>query len=166
MRRHRIDILGVLCLALCAFCACEGTSFQSSVPAYPVRITLDTRVGQFVHFQPTSTGSYVTVDRDGYFMDGKYVMPVNATDAWGYGGIVVYVSAMGYDAYDLACPHCAERGMCQPCAIQGANAVCPACTEEYDLLSGFAVPQKGIAREALRRLNVMNSDGRITVTQR
>ena len=146
--------------------SCEGTSFQSSVPAYPVRIVIDTRVGQFVHFQPTSMGSHIEVNKDGYFLDDTYVMPVTVSDAWGYGGIEVYISAMGYDAYDLACPYCAAKGLCSPCAIKGAHAVCPVCTEEYDLLSGFATPQKGISKEALRRMNVMNSDGRITVTQR
>ena len=161
MRHH-----GIIALFILLLCSCEGTSFQSSVPAYPVRIVIDTRVGQFVHFQPTSMGSHVVVNKDGYFLDDKYVQPVNATDGWGYGGVVVYVSSFGYDAYDLACPYCAEHGSCHPCEVKGMHAVCPECGEEYDLISGTAAPQKGIAHEALRKLNIMNSDGRLTVTQR
>ena len=148
------------------FFGCENTTFKSSVPTYPVRVTIDTRVGQFVHFQPTMLSSYVVVNREGYFLDGKYVTPVTAMDAWGYGGIVVYISTNGYTAYDLACPHCAQHGACVPCTVNSPNAVCPECGEEYDLLSGAAVPTKGIAHETLRPLNVINSDGRLTISQR
>lgn len=155
----------MICLAL-LLAGCEGTTFQSSVPAYPVRIVIDTKVGAFVHFQTTSLGSHLVVNKEGYFMDGKYILPTGAMDAWGYGGVVIYISSNGYDAYDMACPYCAEKGSCSPCGINGAHAVCPECGEEYDLLSGVAVPTKGIAQEALRRLNVINSDGRLTVTQR
>ena len=145
--------------------SCEGTTFQSSVPAYPVRIVIDTRIGAFVHFLPTALGSHVTVTKDGYYLDGRWVNAVSATDAWGYGGVVAYVSTMGYTAYDLACPYCAEHGRCRTCTIDGMNAVCPDCGEEYDLMSGAAVPQKGLSHETLRRLGIMNSDGRLTITQ-
>ena len=145
---------------------CEGTTFQSSVPAYPVRVTIDTKQGAFVHFLPTSTGSHVVTNRDGYFLDGQFVLPLGVTDAYGYGGVVVVVDLFGYSAYDLACPYCAARGLCRPCTIDGIYARCAECGEEYDLLSGTAVPQHSISHEALRRLNIINSDGKITVTQR
>ena len=161
-------VYGVWCMVttLLLLCSCEGTTFRSSVPAYPVQVVIDTRVGAFVHFQPTSFSSHVVVNRDGYYLDGKWVANVSAMDAWGYGGVVVYVSSFGYDAYDLACPYCAEHGSCHPCEVNGINAVCPECGEEYDLSCGTAAPQKGIAHETLRKLNIMNSDGRLTVTQR
>lgn len=157
-------IAGLLSLFLLT--ECDGSSFRSSVPLYPVHVEIDTRVGQFVHFQPTVLGSHVVVNKDGYFMDGKYVLPVTAMDAWGYGGVVVYVSPFGYNAYDLACPYCAGRGSCQPCTVDGAHAVCAHCGEEYDLLSGTAVPVNGISREGMRMLNIINSDGKLTITQR
>ncbi|MBQ4394049.1 MAG: hypothetical protein II825_01940 [Paludibacteraceae bacterium] len=165
MQRNRLIYIGLLCLAL-LLSGCEGTTFQSSVPAYPVRVIIDTKIGAFVHFVPTALGSSVVVNKEGYFLDGKRVYSAGITDAWGYGGVVVYVSSNGYDAYDMACPYCAEKGNCHPCGINGARAVCPHCGEEYDLLSGVAVPTQGIAHEALRRLNVINSDGRLTITQR
>lgn len=164
MRCHgvKVGLLAVCCLLLAA---CEDTTFRSSVPAYPVRVVIDTRIGAFVHFQPTSLGSHVVVNKDGYFLDGKWVNAVSAMDTWGYGGVVAYVSTMGYVAFDLACPYCAGRGSCQTCSIDGMNAVCPHCGEEYDLMSGAAVPQKSISHETLRRLGLVNADGRITITQ-
>ena len=156
----------IVVFVLFALTACEGTTFQSSVPAYPVRVTIDTKLGEFVHFQPTSTGAYVVANKEGYFLNGKYVLPFPVTDAYGYGGVVVYVDLYGYSAYDLACPHCASQGLKQPCEVDGAFAVCPHCGEEYDLLTGTAAPQKGLINETLRRLNVMNADGKLTVTQR
>ena len=169
VKGERLKVKGLIILSILIFqflfFGCENTTFRSSVPAYPVRVVIDTRVGAFVHFQPTSLGSHVVVNKDGYFLDDQWVAATSAMDAWGYGGVIVYVSSFGYNAYDLACPYCAEHGSCQACTVNGMNAVCPHCGEEYDLMSGTGVPQKGIAHEALRKLNIMNSDGRITVTQ-
>ena len=160
MRRFGLVLLAFLLVA------CENTMFRSSVPTYPVRVSIDTKMGEFVHFQPTALGAYVIANRDGYFMNGKYVLPFPVTDAYGYGGVVVFVDINGYSAYDLACPFCASKGKCRPCEIDGAYAVCPDCGEQYDLISGTAVPQKGLINETLRRLNVMNADGKLTITQR
>ena len=163
----RFGIISVLALcSLLLIPSCEGTSFKSSVPTYPVRVIVDTKVGAFVHFQPTALNAYVIANTDGYFLNGEYVLPFPVTDACGYGGVVVFVDLFGYSAYDLACPYCASRGRKQPCEIDGAFAVCPYCHEEYDLASGTATPQKGLIRESLRRLNIINSDGKLTVTQR
>ena len=159
---RRLGLIGIFCLLLTA---CENTTFRSSVPAYPVRVVIDTRVGPFVHFQKTALGSHVVVNRDGYYLDNKWVSATSAMDAWGYGGVVVFVSSVGYDAYDLACPHCAEQGKCSPCDVNSMFAVCPECGEEYDLLSGIGTPQKGLSRETLRPLWIVHSDGRITVSQ-
>lgn len=147
---------------------CEGTTFQSSVPAYPVRVVIDTRMGEFVHFQPTAINTYITVTRDGgYFYNGKMVLPLPATDPCGYGGVVAYINIMGnYDAYDLACPFCAQKRKCRTCLIDGIYARCPECGEEYDLSSGVANPMKGVAHESMRRLQVINQDGKLTITQR
>ena len=158
-------IIYLICAWVC--CACEGTSFQSSVPTYPVRVVIDTKMGPFVHFVPTAVNSYITVTKDGYFYNGNYVLPVSVTDAWGYGGILVYIDMLSnYNAFDLACPACAKQGRKSVCTIDGIFANCPDCGEEYDLGSGTAVPQKGIAKEMLRRYNIMPSDGKLTITQR
>jgi len=163
MRRHWRLI--VLALSVLVMCACEDTTFRSSVPAYPVRISIDTRIGQFVHFQPTDLNSNIVVNKGGYFFNGNYVLPFAATDACGYGGVVVFVSMNGYIAYDLACPHCASKQLCRPCYIDGMYAVCPECSEEYDLTSGYAIPQHGISHEAMRRLDIRDVGGKLTISQ-
>lgn len=171
MWRFRINgwhqLVLVFCCSLSLFlCSCRETTFQSSVPTYPVRVVIDTKLGPFVHFQPTVMGSYIVVNGDGYFVNGTRVMALGATDMYGYGGVVVYVSMYGYDAYDLACPYCARHGMKRSCSVSGFYAECPECGERYDLVSGYALPTQSISHEALRRLNVINSDGKLTVTQR
>ena len=76
MQRFRQLIIVAICLV---FCGCEGTNF-SSVPRVGVRIAINTREGAFVHFQPDYTGSYVIVNKDGYFLNGTYIQ---AAKAWG-----------------------------------------------------------------------------------
>lgn len=130
----------------------------------PVHVVIDTR-GLFVHFVETNLNAYITVDADGYYENGVFVKPTGAMEAWGYGGVVAYVSMAGYVAYDLACPYCAGRGMKHSCEMDGIYAVCPHCGEQYELGSGYALPQNGISKEALRRLRIINSDGKLTITQ-
>lgn len=157
-------IFASLCVLVLGGCD-DNTTFRSSVPMYPVRITIDTNVGPFVHFIPTASYSHIIVNEDGYFYDGKFIQKPLGMDAWGYAGVVVYINMMGgYDAYDLCCPNCVyER---QACKVDGPFATCPLCGEQYTLGDGTAGPNKGIAKEQLRRLNVMNSGGRLTITQR
>lgn len=159
---QRIRIIGIVLAVLLT--ACEGTTFQSSVPAYPVHVVIDTKT-LFVDFTQENTNAYITVNQEGYKENDKYMAPLKVTDAYGYGGVVVYVSMNGYVAYDLACPYCAGRGTCQPCVMNGIYAECPHCGEKYELASGYALPQNGISREALRKLKLIHSDGKITISQ-
>ena len=145
--------------------SCEHTTFQSSVPTYPVRFSINTNMGEFVHFKETSQNEYVALTEDGYFYNGKWIQARLVTDAYGYAGTVVFVSIGGYVAYDLACPYCAAHGRKQACDIDGIFATCPHCGEQYDLGSGSAAPQKGIANECLRKYAIINSDGKLTITQ-
>ena len=148
--------------------SCEGTTFGSSVPRLAVHLVIDTHEGEFVHFVPEAITTYIIADQEGYHYNGRLVKArPEGTYACGYGGVVVYINInKGYDAYDLACPYCASRGLKQPCEINGAFAVCPNCHEEYDVASGTAAPQKGMIKETLRRLNIINSDGKLTITQK
>lgn len=149
---------------LCPSCENQNT-FQSSVPRYPVNVTIDTRSGVFVHFVPSALNTYVLVDEEGYHYNGQVVQR-SVLDAIGYGGVVVYIDINGqYNAFDLACPDCAGRGKRMPCHIDGIHAVCPACGEHYDVGSGTAAPQKGIAKESLLRLPINNAGGQLTIRQ-
>ena len=158
--------LCTLYIALCTLflCSCDDTSFKNPVQLYPVRVTIDTRTGPYVHFVPTATNTYVIVNKEGYHYNGK-TYPLNATDMYGNAGVLVYINSFcQYDAYDLCCPNCVAQRV--PCEIDGMFAVCPNCGEQYDLASGTAAPQKGIAHDYLLRLNIINADGRLTVTQK
>lgn len=164
-RGRRINSFIALLLVF-LFPSCEDqNTFQSSVPRYPVNVTIDTRSGVFVHFVPSALNTYVLVDEEGYHYNGQIVQR-SVLDAIGYGGVIVYIDINGqYNAFDLACPDCAGRGKRNPCHIDGIYAVCPECGEKYDLGSGSAAPQKGIAKECLLRIPVNNSGGQLTIRQ-
>ena len=152
-------------IAVLMLCGCEGSTFQSSVPAYPVRVVINTKT-IFTDFFPENTNAYITVNQNGYYENGIFKQPVTVTDAWGYGGVVAYISLAGYVAFDLACPYCAEHGHKSPCEMDGIYAICPRCGEHFDIASGYAMPQKGISKEALRLLNIIATEDKLTITQR
>jgi hypothetical protein len=160
MQRLRQLIRVAICLV---FCGCEGTNF-SSVPRAGVRIAINTREGAFVHFQPDYTGSYVIVNKDGYFLNGTYIQAAKALDMFGYGGVLIYVTMFGYVAFDLACPDCAAHGMRKPCEVNGGAVKCPHCGEEYIVYDGSGMPNKGISKEALLRLSVHQSGDVIQIS--
>lgn len=154
MRRFRqlkSILYGVGCMIALLLCGCDGPT-NSSVPVYPVRFEVNTKT-VFIDFTPQNVNAYITLDRDGYKENGVWKLPATAMDAWGYGGVVLYVSMVGYVAFDLACPLCAAKGSKSPCEMDGIYAVCPNCGEEYEVASGYGFPRKGISKEAMRRLN-------------
>ncbi|MBO5553230.1 MAG: hypothetical protein IJ718_01980 [Paludibacteraceae bacterium] len=152
----------ILALAVLAMTGCENTTFRSSVPTYPVRLSINTQMGQFVHFKPENVYDYITVNRQGYHYH-DYTLQLSAMDAFGYAGVVVYIDGGGnYNAFDLCCTHCLKPH--EPTVVNGFYAVCPSCGEEYDLSWGIGVPTKGISRESLRKYRVVNSSGKLTIT--
>ena len=161
MRRYR----GLIVLMAILLCGCEGTTFRSSVPAYPVRVVINTKT-MFTGFTPENTNAYITVNEEGYKENGVFRQPATVTDAWGYGGIVAYVSLAGYVAFDLACPNCAAHGHKSPCEMEGIYATCTRCGEQFDIGSGYAMPQKGLSKEALRQMNIIVSEDKLTITQK
>ena len=169
MQRYgkQIGVYGVWCMVygvlLTLLTACEGTTFRSAVPTYPVRITVNTQLGPFVHFVPEATYDYLTVDRAGYHYH-DYTQALSATDMIGYAGVLIYIDGSGqYNAFDLCCPHCLDPK--HPVAVDGLYAVCPVCGEQYDLSFGLAVPTQHKSTEALRRYPVVNASGKLTITQ-
>ncbi len=145
--RQRLFILAVAALLT----ACQGTTFRSAVPDYPIHLEINTRVGMFVSFVPGNITSHVIVDAGGFHFNG-ITQPLTVQDAYGFAGTVVYIDASdSYAAYDLCCPHCLKRDV--PCTIDGMFAVCSECGEQYDIYSGNGVPTRGIAKEPLKRYN-------------
>ena len=157
-------VYGVWCMVMAMLlCSCEGTTFRSSVPTYPVLLSINTNIGQFVHFKPENTYEYITVDHKGYHYH-DYTQVLAATDRIGYGGVIVYIDGGGkYNAFDMCCPHCLDPN--KPIEMDGFFGVCPICGEQYDMSWGLAVPQKGISKEALRRYSIINNNGKLTITQ-
>lgn len=162
MQRLGQLIIGLICLVLCA---CQGTTFNSSVPRYPVNLVIDTRMGIFVHFKPENTLSYVIANAEGLHYNGELV-PRTVLEAYGYGGVLVYIDGWSnYNAWDLACPYCAARGLKRVCEIDRIMAKCPDCGEEYDVGSGTAVPTKKISHEYMRRIPLTNNGGVLVIRQ-
>ncbi len=153
----------ILAAVLMALVGCEDTTYRSSVPTYPVRLSINTQLGQFVHFVPEATYDYITVDRSGYHYH-DYTQALSATDMIGYAGVGVYIGGDNqYNAFDMCCPHCLNPN--KPVEIEGFFGVCPICGEKYDLSYGLAVPTQGIGKEALRRYPIINSNGKLTISQ-
>ena len=145
--RQRLFILAVAAILT----ACQGTTFSSAVPDYPIHLEINTRVGMFVNFVPGNPTSHVIVDAGGFHFNG-ITQPLTVMDAYGFAGTVVYIDNSGtYAAYDLCCPHCLLRDA--PCCIDGMFAVCDSCYEQYDIYSGNGVPTRGVAQEPLKRYN-------------
>ena len=92
---------GLITLIALLLTACEGVN-NNSVPAYPVQVTIDTRIGAFVNFVPTALNTYVTVDGMGYHYNGN-IYPLGAMDATGYGGVVVYTTRMTWHVLIVRC---------------------------------------------------------------
>ena len=156
-------------ILLVVLTACKGTNFSSSVPTMPVRIDISI-LGEYVHFTPTNAGAYL-----------EFVRPTKKfTEAYGYAGVVVYVTMDArYVAFDLCCPHCLNPE--KPCRMDngpstsgklqtGIYAVCPVCTEAYDLSFGLATPtNKNLkTKEALRQYNASynSATGILRITQK
>ena len=143
---------------------CKNTTFRSSVPSYPIHLEINTNVGMYVHFVPTSVMTYLIADEKGIHLNGV-TQPLTVDQAYGFAGTVVYIDGFSpYSAYDLCCPHCLKRDM--PCTIDGMFAICPVCGEEYDIYSGNGVPTHGIGNEPLKRYTTTYNatTGKISVT--
>ena len=149
-------------LFLFTLTACDThTTYRSAVPSYPVKSRINTYEGTYVHCVPENSYTYMIVDKDGYHFNGQ-TMPRKETDRFGYAGVVVYIDGFGtYSAYDMACPHCVKQDT--PVEIDGMLATCPICGEEYDLGTGYKKKKKGISNEALRRYDLIVSNGVITI---
>ena len=145
MRHFGIIVLFALLLS-----SCEGVN-NNSVPVYPVHFEVNTKT-VFTDFTPQNLNAYITLNSEGYKENGVWKLPATMTDAWGYGGVVLYVSMVGYVAFDLACPFCATQGLKSPCEMNGIYAVCPHCGEEYEVASGYGFPRNGISKDAMRRI--------------
>ncbi|MCQ2346137.1 MAG: FYDLN acid domain-containing protein [Paludibacteraceae bacterium] len=134
-------------MMLCS--SCENYQ-KNPVPNFPVSIDLNL-AAEYPHFM-LDNGYQTIVFNEPRFVH-EYV---------GYAGIVV-VCGMdhAYHAFDLCCPVCLNRDTVVE--IDGLKAICPKCGESYDLSYGFAVPEKGISRYALKPYSCSYGGGHLII---
>lgn len=130
--------IGKTLLLLLVLTSCEDINWQSSVPYMPVNYTL-----------------YITSKHPHFVVEnGFQTMSITEkqfpNEYLGYAGILVWVGMDNqYYAADLCCPHCLKRN--KPLQVDGLYAVCPICSEQFDISYGICNPTQGVTKEPLRR---------------
>ncbi len=125
------------------FSACYDNVI-SSIPDYPV------------HLQLNLTTTYPTFRNsiNQYLIFEKRIFE---TDAIGFGGIIVYTGFDGnYYAFDMACPHEAQREI-KVYPNNLGQAVCNGCGTVFDISYGIGNPSSGPAKETLKRYKTSQS---------
>lgn len=132
--------LGIAIILLLALSSCEDINWQSSVPNMPVNYTLYiTR--EHPHFVVENGYQTMTITKKQF--QEQYL---------GYAGLLVWVGMDNqYYAADLCCPHCLKRN--KPLQVDGLYAVCPICSEQFDISYGICNPTQGVTKEPLQRYN-------------
>lgn len=135
--RNCIAILLILILS-----SCEDFNRRSPIPHMPVSYTY-----------------YVTRDNPHFIVENGYqTITITQTkferEYLGYSGLLIWIGMdMHYHAADLCCPKCLKRN--KPVEVDGLYAVCPICDEHFDLSYGYAIPTKGITKDALKQYQVI-----------
>jgi nitrite reductase/ring-hydroxylating ferredoxin subunit len=83
----------------------------------------------------------------------------------GFGGVlVVHAVDDRFHAFDLACPHEANRSILIEPDADHLNAVCPRCGTKYEIgIEGSGAPN-GVSRFYLKKYTVLGSGTQLTVT--
>ncbi|MDH6305740.1 nitrite reductase/ring-hydroxylating ferredoxin subunit [Parabacteroides sp. PF5-5] len=129
-----------LCLLLALFASCDKT-YISSIPDYPVYLELD------LNFE----------DKDLVGLQSYKIYTsqnINqAVERAGFAGVLIYhglsnTTAMEtYYAFEIACPHEANKATVIEVDKDGIYAVCPKCESKFELLNGIGNPISGPANE-------------------
>ncbi|MDR2120401.1 MAG: hypothetical protein LBP64_05955 [Tannerella sp.] len=122
------------------------------VPDYPVHLELD------MTFEDREL-------RDVPSSKAFTIKNINAaTERAGFGGVLVVHAVDGlFYAFDMACPHEANRSILVAADENTLNAVCPKCGTKYDIAFGTGAPN-GVGRNYLKKYTVINSGTRLTVS--
>lgn len=137
------------CLLLLLVLSCSKIN-ESNVPYYRVYMELDLR--------------YQDKDLVGLLNHKIYTTPRNAGEAIGYAGIVVVSGFDGtYYAFDLCCPHEAEKST-KIVPDNTGYAKCPKCGTTYDIAYGSGMPSNGPSEYPLRRYRITSKGQELIVT--
>lgn len=137
------------CVCLLIAFSCSKIN-ESSIPYYRVYLTLDLR--------------YQDKDLVGLYNVKSFTSPRNAAESTGFSGVFVVCGNNNvYYAYDLCCPHEAEKSVRVVPDLAG-GAKCPQCGTEFSTAYGSGAPVKGPSKYALRRYNVTPRGQELIVT--
>lgn len=159
-------VIGLCLLSLLA-CGCERQ--RSDVPSYPVQFEMDLQQYPYVtRFVAGGGFQTVAITRTAndllqlQFPNDTLTMVRREGDYVGYAGLLVWSDIESkFHAADLCCPHCLNQAA--PVQIDGAFAICPTCGETFDLMSGYALPTKGITKQTLRRFDIYYQNWKIII---
>lgn len=139
----------ISCLFVLLAFSCSKIN-ESSIPYYRVYLTLDLR--------------YQDKELVGLYNYKEYTAARNAGESTGYSGVLVVCGDNSvYYAYDLCCPHEAEKAI-KVVPDHAGNAKCPKCGTEYQTAYGSGAPTSGPSKFALRRYNVLTRGSELIVT--
>lgn len=121
---------------------CDTFNNQNPVPYVPVNYTLKI-TSEYPHF--VVDNGYQTMTVTHTKLEREYL---------GYSGLLIWISMDGkYHATDLCCPNCLIKN--KPVQIDGLYAVCPTCSEKFDLSYGYAFPTTGKTKHPLRKYHAI-----------
>ncbi|MDR3142005.1 MAG: (2Fe-2S)-binding protein [Tannerellaceae bacterium] len=126
------------CLLFITISSCDK-KYVSNIPNFPVYLELDLR---FEDRDLLSVQAYKV------FTSKNINQAIEKT---GYGGVLVYhglsTAATSYYAFDISCPHEANRSVVVEVDDAGIYAVCPKCGSKYELLNGIGNPVSGPSQQ-------------------
>ncbi len=157
----KISIKYGFCLLFPAFffAGCND-NFQSSIPNYPVSLSLN-----LTTTYPTfnnSTNQILT-----------FTKPIVIGEAIGYGGILVYSAPYTddygnsvYYAFDMSCPYEAKNNIrvyLQESSL--GKVVCEKCGSVFDISFGTGLPESGPTKEPLKKYKTILSRDILYITR-
>jgi nitrite reductase/ring-hydroxylating ferredoxin subunit len=130
-------------LLLCLFIlACEG--LENPIPNYPAHLDLDLTFEDKALRDVPSSKAYTLKN-------------INTnTERIGFGGIlVVHAVDDQFYAFDMACPHEANRSTLIEADANTLSAVCPKCGTKYDIGFGGSGAPNGVGKNYLKKYTVI-----------
>ncbi len=136
IKKQKLFVIGAFLPFLLVSC---DNSYNSSIPDFPVHLELNLLVSPYTKLK-NSVNQFLIIDKR-----------INATDAIGFSGILVYTDFDGkYCAFDLCCPYEAQQNVkIKPNDI--GEAVCEKCGSVFSIGHGIGDPISGPAKQPLKR---------------
>jgi len=141
-----------ICIMLCLILmACDD--HVNPIPNYPVRINVDLTFRD-KELRDVPSSKVFTLKN------------INvSTESVGFGGVlVVHAIDDQYYAFDLSCPHEANRSTLVEADENTLNAVCPKCGTKYDIGFGGTGAPNGVSKYYLKRYNAIMSGSTLIVS--